>query len=110
MSTIQPERTIGGLARGVSVPDVGDGTLVDDPAVRPVPVLNNRSFGEITEIVCGYAERPYPDKRMLIALGVAALAAGIGGLMILYLIITGVGVWGLTNQVDWAWDITNFVF
>ncbi|MCW5758083.1 MAG: polysulfide reductase NrfD [Phycisphaeraceae bacterium] len=30
--------------------------------------------------------------------------------MILYLIITGVGVWGLTNQVDWAWDITNFVF
>jgi hypothetical protein len=30
--------------------------------------------------------------------------------MILYLIITGVGVWGLNNQVDWAWDITNFVF
>jgi Ni/Fe-hydrogenase subunit HybB-like protein len=30
--------------------------------------------------------------------------------MILYLVITGIGTWGLNNQVDWAWDITNFVF
>src|SRR5690606_19855500 len=36
--------------------------------------------------------------------------AGLGTAMILYLIITGVGVWGLNNQVGWAWDITNFVF
>jgi molybdopterin-containing oxidoreductase family membrane subunit len=36
--------------------------------------------------------------------------AAFGTVMILYLIITGIGVWGQTNQVDWAWDITNFVF
>ncbi len=107
MSAIHPDQP---LERVVAPDDVGDGSLVEDPAVRPPLVLNNRSFGELTEIVCGYAENPYPDKRLLLLLGLAALCAGVGGLMILYLIITGVGVWGLTNQVDWAWDITNFVF
>jgi len=33
---------------------------------------------------------------------------GIGS--ILYLISTGVGVWGLNKTVGWAWDITNFVW
>ena len=32
------------------------------------------------------------------------------GLGILYLITTGVGVWGENNSANWAWDITNFVF
>ena len=39
--------------------------------------------------------------------------AGLTGvlfLMIAYLFIRGVGVWGLNNPVGWAWDITNFVF
>jgi len=40
----------------------------------------------------------------------AGTIAGIGGMFIGYLVITGIGTWGLTNQVDWAWDITNFVF
>ena len=30
--------------------------------------------------------------------------------MIIYLMSTGVGVWGLQIPVAWAWDITNFVF
>ncbi len=29
---------------------------------------------------------------------------------ILYLISKGIGVWGLNKTVDWAWDITNFVW
>jgi Ni/Fe-hydrogenase subunit HybB-like protein len=37
----------------------------------------------------------------LLCLGVAAVA---------YLLITGVGVWGLNRSVGWAFDITNFVF
>jgi molybdopterin-containing oxidoreductase family membrane subunit len=30
--------------------------------------------------------------------------------MVIYLMSTGVGVWGLMIPVAWAWDITNFVF
>jgi molybdopterin-containing oxidoreductase family membrane subunit len=37
----------------------------------------------------------------LLCLGVAAVA---------YLLMTGVGVWGLNRSVGWAFDITNFVF
>ena len=87
----------------------GDGTLVESPDERAPLVLNNRSFKDITNIVCGYAENP-PGMWWLLTLGAAATLAGVCQVMILYLIITGVGVWGLNNQVDWAWDITNFVF
>ena len=33
---------------------------------------------------------------------------GIG--CIAYTIGTGIGVWGLNNKINWAWDITNFVW
>ncbi len=89
--------------------DPGDGSLIDDPALEAPLVLGGRSLHEVTEIVCGYAERPAP-KWWLPALLVSASVAGLGTMMILYLIITGVGVWGLNNQINWAWDITNFVF
>jgi hypothetical protein len=77
---------------------IGDGTLTDDPAARPPLVLNNRSFSEISDIVCGYVENA-PGKWWLPVFGLSATIAGIGTLCILYLIITGVGVWGLNNQV-----------
>ena len=37
-----------------------DGTLIEDPGVRAPLVLGNRSFGEVTDIVCGYAEAAIP--------------------------------------------------
>ncbi|MBX3365436.1 MAG: polysulfide reductase NrfD [Phycisphaeraceae bacterium] len=113
MSSIHPDKVIAEQLAGIgSVPaaDPGDdGSLIDDPAVRAPLVLNNRSFGDVTNIVCGYAENP-PGKWWLPTLLLAAATAGIGMAMIGYLLITGVGVWGLNNQVNWAWDITNFVF
>ena len=93
----------------VDLPDPGDGTLIEDPAIDPPLVLRNRSFGEVTEIICGYAENK-PPKWWLPAVLASASLAGVGVLMIVYLIFTGVGVWGLNNQINWAWDITNFVF
>lgn len=90
-------------------PSVGDGSLVDDPSVRPPLVLGDRTFGEVTEIICGYVENK-PSKLWWPTFLLSATLATMGGVMILYLLITGVGVWGLNNQVDWAWDITNFVF
>jgi len=29
---------------------------------------------------------------------------------IIYTISTGIGTWGLNKTVNWAWDITNFVW
>jgi molybdopterin-containing oxidoreductase family membrane subunit len=107
-------RRLAGLEReatggSVPPPGTGDGTLIDTPGVRPPLVLNNRSFREVTDIICGYTESAPPRWWYV----VAALTAGLASMMgafILYLVITGIGTWGLNNQVDWAWDITNFVF
>ena len=117
MSALHPDQVtaerLAGLRPGAAGRDVdmglGDGTLTEDPAVESPLVLGDRSFDDVTDIVCGYAENPAP-KWWLIAFGIASPIAGIGTLFILYMIITGVGTWGLNNQVDWAWDITNFVF
>ncbi len=116
MSAINPDQAtaerlagVGGVRPEPPPPGTGDGTLIDTPGVRPPLVLNNRSFKEVTDIICGYAENPAP-RWWLPLLGVAGGIASLGGLFILYLVITGIGTWGLNNQVDWAWDITNFVF
>ncbi|WP_185872802.1 NrfD/PsrC family molybdoenzyme membrane anchor subunit [Blattabacterium cuenoti] len=33
-----------------------------------------------------------------------------GVICILYTIVTGIGVWGINKTINWAWDITNFVW
>jgi Ni/Fe-hydrogenase subunit HybB-like protein len=117
MTSINPDevtaRRLAGLAPGAARrevdPATGDGSLVDDPAQRAPLVLGNKTFGEVTDTICGYAEYA-PGKWWLPLFGLTSTVAGVGTLMIVYLIITGVGVWGLNDQVDWAWDITNFVF
>jgi molybdopterin-containing oxidoreductase family membrane subunit len=40
----------------------------------------------------------------------AVLAVAIGVAAFTYLLVKGVGVWGLNRTVGWAYDITNFVF
>jgi Ni/Fe-hydrogenase subunit HybB-like protein len=90
-------------------PGTGDGTLTEDPAIRPPLVLNDRSFTEVTDIICGYNEGKV-GRWWLPAFLVTGGIATLGTVMILYLVITGIGTWGLNNQVAWAWDITNFVF
>jgi molybdopterin-containing oxidoreductase family membrane subunit len=118
MSAMHPDKAtaerLAGLAQAPDQPrewdpQTGDGSLVEDPAQRAPLVLGNRSFGWVTETVCGYIEKG-PGRWWTPAFLVSAHVAGLMPLMILYLVITGVGVWGLNNQVDWAWDITNFVF
>jgi len=86
-----------------------DGTVTDDPAVRPILVRGNHDFHSVTNTICGWVENPTP-KWWFPAFFLSANIAGFGGLMIAYLITTGVGVWGLNNPVMWCWDITNFVW
>ena len=41
---------------------------------------------------------------------ISSIIAVYGVGCILYLLGTGIGVWGLNKTVGWAWDITNFVW
>ncbi len=119
MSAINPDQVtaakLAGLLRPAPEPQYDprtgdDGSLAPAVGDRATLVLGkDTTFNDITETVCGYVEKG-PGRWFWPAFLTAAQVAGLMPLMIIYLIITGVGVWGLNNQVDWAWDITNFVF
>ena len=80
-----------------------------DPSTRAQLVLNARSHGDVTDMVCRIVESERP-KWWLPAFAVSAGLAGMCFAMIAYLIATGVGVWGLNQPVGWGWAIVNFVF
>src|SRR5580698_698360 len=82
-----------------------------NPAIKPRPALvgHNRSFSWITEKICGIAEAKTPTWWWMCFICACFVASfTVGG--IIYLVGTGVGVWGHRNPVNWAWDIVNFVF
>jgi Ni/Fe-hydrogenase subunit HybB-like protein len=76
---------------------------------RPAMVLNNRSMSWITNLIAGIPEQKTP-LWWYITIAITGSIAGFGVFCILYLLFTGVGVWGNNIPVGWAWDITNFVF
>jgi len=112
MTTLEPDQAAAlGLNKPARQydPETIDGTIVDDPSVRPPLVLGDRDFHSVTETICGWVENKTP-KWWPFAFIISANIAGLGTAMILYLIITGVGVWGLNNPVAWGWAIVNFVW
>ena len=82
----------------------------ETPGIRAPLVLNHDSFHQVTETVCRVAEAKRPPLAWTVTFLIALLLTGMLGVMVTYLIFFGVGVWGLTNPVCWAFDITNFVF
>src|ERR1041384_8151053 len=68
------------------------------------------AFRAVTRDIAWVAEAPKPHKAWLAALAVSVIAFLIGVYSIYVLVTTGIGVWGNSNTVCWAWDITNFVW
>lgn len=73
-------------------------------------VQGENDFNSITETVCGVLEAPTPPKIWYGIFGIALALLGMLGAMIVYLVVTGVGVWGNNQPVAWGWPIVNFVF
>ncbi|MGF1452247.1 MAG: NrfD/PsrC family molybdoenzyme membrane anchor subunit [Opitutales bacterium] len=83
--------------------------------VKPVDVprrqlvLGNRSFNWVTEKICGIPEGRAPAWWWLL-FTICAGMASFTLIGLVWLVSTGVGVWGLTHPVYWGWAIVNFVF
>ena len=77
--------------------------------IRLPLILGDKTYHQITEDVCRPIENQAP-RGWYILISIAAVIALYGVGCILYLIGEGIGTWGLNNTVDWAWDITNFVW
>jgi Ni/Fe-hydrogenase subunit HybB-like protein len=80
-------------------------------STEPAPPGDPRpAFRQVTKDIAWIAEMPKPPKAWLAALGASSVMLLIGVYCVYHLIATGIGVWGNSNVVGWAWDITNFVF
>jgi molybdopterin-containing oxidoreductase family membrane subunit len=92
-----------------SVTDTFDNTI-NDPT-RPTPlVLGGHDLTTVTEKICGLVERRRPPRAWYAAITFTGGLALTMFAMIVYLVVTGVGVWGLNNPVGWGFAIVNFVF
>ena len=76
---------------------------------REALVLNNRSMSWITDRICGIVENRQPFIWWILFVPTSTLA-GCLGFTLVYLVSTGVGVWGNNQPVAWGWAIVNFVF
>jgi len=77
--------------------------------VREPYVAHGRDATWVGDHIARVVENPAP-MWWYIAVSIAGGVAGLTGICVLYLISTGVGVWGENKSANWAWDITNFVF
>ncbi len=77
--------------------------------IRTPLVTGDKTYHDVTVDVAapveGKANRSW---WIVFTISLVALLWGIG--CIIYTISTGIGVWGLNSTVNWAWDITNFVW
>ena len=82
----------------------------DDPTQRAPLVLGDNDFASVTDTVCRVVEGPHLGKAWWIAFGISSALTGVLFAMIAYLLLTGVGVWGVHVPVAWGFAIVNFVF
>jgi molybdopterin-containing oxidoreductase family membrane subunit len=79
--------------------EIGEGALV-----KPGSTLH-----DVTEDISRVSETRAP-RGWWVAFLVSLFFAGIFVVCVSYLVYRGIGVWGNTSPVYWAWDITNFVW
>ena len=80
------------------------------PELARAPLMtNNRNLGWVSDQVAAVVEGKTPTW-WWIAFIPSVLCLMMLGVMLLYQISTGVGVWGNNHPVMWGWDIINFVW
>jgi Ni/Fe-hydrogenase subunit HybB-like protein len=83
--------------------------VVEMPSASPPLIEGGHDFDTLTSLVCGLVERPTP-RWWWFAMAICGPLCALGGVMTVYVISTGIGIWGMNQTVGWAFDITNFVF
>jgi len=80
------------------------------PELQRIPLVSNqRGLGWLSDAVAGISEGKVPSwwwTAFIISFGMMSMCFS----LILYLMSTGVGVWGLGHPVMWGWAIVNFVW
>jgi molybdopterin-containing oxidoreductase family membrane subunit len=80
-------------------------------AAGPPPVIEpGHTFGSITDKISAIVLRRRPSLGWLIGFGVSFALLNVLVIAVTYLLVRGVGIWGVNMPVAWAFAITNFVW
>ena len=77
--------------------------------IRDPLILGNKSYHDITKDIAFPVEGK-ANKYWWILFSLSLVLFLWGIVSMAYTIGTGIGAWGLNKTVNWAWDITNFVW
>ena len=77
--------------------------------IRDALIVGNKSYHDITRDIARPVEGK-ANKYWWMLFGLSAVLMLWGFACMAYTIGTGIGAWGLNKTIDWAWDITNFVW
>jgi molybdopterin-containing oxidoreductase family membrane subunit len=77
--------------------------------IRDPLILGNKTYHDITRDIAKPVEGK-ANKYWWILFSLSAVLMLWGFACMAYTIGTGIGAWGLNKTIDWAWDITNFVW
>jgi molybdopterin-containing oxidoreductase family membrane subunit len=77
--------------------------------VREPLVTGGKTIHDVTVDISSRVEES-PSKSWLLAFGASVITLIAGGLFMGDMLWNGIGKWGLNRTVQWAWDITNFVW
>ncbi len=77
--------------------------------IRTPLITGDKTYHDISVDVAAPIEGK-ANKSWWIVFTIASVAFLWGLGCIVYTISTGIGVWGLNKTINWAWDITNFVW
>ncbi len=89
--------------------------VVQDPQLivdNPPLIQGSRDLHDLTHQISSVTEAPVYETplKYWITLACTSSIVLLLGAMLLYLLTTGIGVWGNNKPVGWGWGITNFVF
>ncbi len=77
--------------------------------IRKPLVLGDKGYHDVSvDIAAPIEGRANKQWWIVFTIALVAFLWGVG--CIIYTISTGIGTWGLNRTVNWAWDITNFVW
>ncbi len=77
--------------------------------VRHVLIEGNKSYHQISEDLCTPTERA-PSREWIVAFSIASAFTALYVFAVFWTIWKGIGEWGANRTINWAWDITNFVW
>ncbi|MEQ1744535.1 MAG: NrfD/PsrC family molybdoenzyme membrane anchor subunit [Saprospiraceae bacterium] len=77
--------------------------------VRHVLIEGNKSYHNISEDLCVPTEKA-PSREWIVAFTIASAFLGLYIFAVCWTVWKGIGEWGANRTINWAWDITNFVW